>query len=104
MIRSSTEGHDLNDQNNFGQTNSGAVEGNTPEEQPTATDRQPSNEQLQEQPDGLIQKVEGKVEEVLEGAIQKTTEVVDGAIDAVADAAQRALGGKTENRDLDSSN
>ena len=94
----------MNDQNNFGQTNSGAVEGNTPEEQPTASDGQQSDQQSQEQPDGLIQKVEGKVEEVLEGAIQKTTEVVDGAIDAVADAAQRALGGKTEARDLDPSN
>jgi hypothetical protein len=93
----------MNDQNNFGQTNSGAVEGNTPEEQPTATDRQPTNQQSQEQPDGLIQKVEGKVEEVLEGAIQKTTEVVDGAIDAVADAAQRALGAKPSDHDGSSS-
>jgi hypothetical protein len=94
----------MNDQNNFGQTNGGAIEGNTPEDQPTAGDGQQSVQQSQEQPDGLIQKVEGKVEEVLEGAIEKTTEVVDGAIDAVADAAQRALGGKTEGRGLDSSN
>ena len=93
----------MNDQNSFGQTDGGPIEGNTPVERP-ATDRQPSNQQSREQQDGLIQKAEGKVEEVLEGAIQKTTEVVDGAIDAVADAAQRALGGKTEGRDSDPSN
>lgn len=94
----------MKDQNDFGQTNGKPVEGNTPEEQPTASHGRQTAQQSQEQPDGLIQKVEGKVEEILEGAIQKTTEVVDGAIDAVADAAQSALGGKAEGPDLNSRN
>jgi hypothetical protein len=52
----------------------------------------------QDHPDGLIQKVEGVVEQAVEDAIQKVEEVVGGAIDTVADAAKRTLGDKGDGR------
>ncbi len=75
----------LDEQTNLGQATSGDI---TPAQtSPTGGSQQ--------RPDGLIQKVEGVVEQAVEGAIQKATDVVDGAIDTVADAAKRALGGDT---------
>ena len=80
----------MSDQNNdaptFGQSSGGPAGATTPAMQPMA------DKPAQDHPDGLIQKVEGVVEQAVEDAIQKVEGIVGGAIDTVADAAKRTLG------------
>jgi hypothetical protein len=85
--RKETDVSDLNnDAPNFGQPTGGPAGATTTPMQPVA------DKPAQDHPDGLIQKVEGVVEQAVEDAIQKVESIVGGAIDTVADAAKRTLG------------